>query len=143
MFRIRTLLPVLALAAAAACAESATTPATAPEDARLHHGGTHTVTLSGSPTSPASGDTVTVTATPSPSGSYYYRWTVERCTFLDGEPEGRCTFPITVGGTDLTQRKFQVDEDTDWHITVQLRASSTSTTNLATDQLHIIGLNVQ
>ena len=140
MFRIRTLLPVLVLAAAAAaCADAADAPLAAPGDVRL----TTSATLTASPSNPASGDTVTVTASVSPSGSYYYRWTVQRCVFQDGEPEGTCQIPITVGGQDLTQRKFRVSTDVDWHISLAVRANSTSTTNLAVESMDIIGLSVQ
>ena len=123
--------------AAAACADAATAPLAAPGEVRLNTA----LTLSASPSSPASGDTVWVTASVSPSGSYYYQWTVQQCVYFIGEPEADCKPEVTTGAQNWTQRGFRASSNRIYFINVEVKASSTSAT-LAGGEVIINGLTV-
>jgi len=122
----------------AACAESATTPAASagrPGETTISPDGLY---LNASPQPASAGDTVTVTATMHPWGSYHYTWTSQRCSVVQGEPEMRCSLPITVGAQDLTSRKYKVGYDMEWRINVVVRQSAGGTV-LDGDEIYVYG----
>jgi hypothetical protein len=107
---IRTLLPALAVLAAAACREAPTEQARAPEAPA--HTLTASATLSASPQYLSSPGTSTVTATSvTPAGSYAYRWLDEICTDLGGGELDCIRAEPFASGIDLTQVSVSVGQD--------------------------------
>lgn len=138
--RVLHLIAPALLLLGAACAESATSPATGAGKAGETTISPDGLYLDAYPQQPSAGDTVTVVATMYPSGSYHYTWTSQRCDVVEGEPEMRCTIPITVGGQDLTSRKYRVGYDMEWRINVVVRQSAGGTV-LDGDEIYVYGPN--